>query len=176
MSTSAPPASSLKPTFEKHLDAIKWGDRIACRDSFRDDTICRQDRLCKTSGRERHAFLDRHRECGSHRSELFLLLCGDQRGRQQVTRHPQFTGSSEHGYVVVFNCGFLLVVAGFGLTLIGLIHYPSFQFDKNPPPPCCCHHPSLHHLNQWSRQRPQGEPCPHLPSQSGDRRVVEDGM
>jgi hypothetical protein len=132
--TPSPPPSGLKPTFEKHLDAIKWVIGLPVAVLF--GTTQFVDKVDFT----------KHRYAGRLLLWIVLVNAGAvvlsvsyyfvaiKRADRKFLGRPDST-TLEAFASLVFFLGFGLVTVGFVLTVIGLINYPIVQFDKTAAPP-----------------------------------------
>ena len=123
---------ALKPTFEKHLDAIKWVIGLPVAILFGTTQFAEKIEFAK------------HPNAGS----LFwwiIVVNATAVGMGiwyyfgAIKRADLKSQGSNYSATLLdslsFYGGFVLVAVGFLLTVVGLTYYPTVQFEKNLPPP-----------------------------------------
>ncbi len=122
----------LKPTFEKHLDAIKWVIGLPVAILFGTTQFAEKIDFA------RHAWAVLPFECliVVNASAIALgiwyyfgaIKRADLKSQGHGSRPTAVDSFSFYG-------GFVMVAVGFVLAVAGLMRYPGLQFPKDPPPP-----------------------------------------
>jgi hypothetical protein len=134
MSISTPPQPALKPTFEKHLDAIKWVIGLPVAILFGTTQFVDKIDFAKHPEASRLLFWIVVVSALAVVLSVWYYFIAIKQADQKLRGAASPTSLQSLGSVCFYG-GFVLFVIGFVLTVIGLIHYPDVQFDKNPPPP-----------------------------------------
>jgi hypothetical protein len=133
MSTSTPLPPALKPTFEKHLDAIKWVIGLPVAILFGTTQFVDKIDFAKHPEASRLLFWIVVVSALAVVLSIWYYFIAIKQADQKLQGTASSTSLKVLG-LVCFYGGFALFVIGFALTVVGLIHYPDVQFDKNPPP------------------------------------------
>jgi len=128
-----PPAPTLKPTFDKHLDAVKWVIGLPVAILFGTTQFVDKIDFVKHPGAGRLLTAIVIVSALTTVLSVFYYFLRIKLADYKIlsTDAPpaiQFLGSATY-YASLF-----LFFAAFVLTVIGLVEYPGVQLDKTPPP------------------------------------------
>jgi hypothetical protein len=139
MSSPTAAVSALKPTFEKHLDAVKWVIGLPVAILFGTTQFVDKIDFAKHPGASGLLFwivvVSALTVVLSVWYYFVAIKLADEKlqgADENLQEKGSFRFLKSLG-ALCFYVGFVLFVAAFVLTVIGLIRFPSVQFDKTPP-------------------------------------------
>jgi hypothetical protein len=127
------PAAALKPTFDKHLDAVKWVIGLPVAILFGTTQFVDKIDFAKHQGAVRLlASIVLVSALTTVLSVAYYFVA------IKLADHKILSSSAPASLTILGNVTYygslFLFVAAFVLTVIGLMLYPGVQLDKNPPP------------------------------------------
>jgi|SRR5271163_2730921 len=144
MSTTVPPVSTppppsgptqpaLKPTFDKHLDAVKWVIGLPVAILFGTTQFVDKIDFAKHPGASRLLTWIVIVSALTVVLSVIYYFVAIKLADHKLLSDPSPTSLKILGSISYFGSLSLFVLA-FALTVAGLILYPGVQLDKNPPP------------------------------------------
>jgi hypothetical protein len=132
-SPEPPPPPALKPTFDKHLDAVKWVIGLPVAILFGTTQFIDKIDFSKHPGASRLLTWIVIVSALTAVLSVFYYFVAIKLADYKVLSKPAPTSLEILGSTTYYG-SLILFVAAFVLTVIGLVLYPGVQLDKNPPP------------------------------------------
>jgi|ERR1022692_2298798 hypothetical protein len=132
MGTSPPPAPAIKPTFDKHLDAIKWVIGLPVAVLFGTTQFVEKIDFAKHPSAHSLFLAIICVNAATVVASVWYYFRAIKRADDKFESKPSPWTSVDS---FCYYGGLLMFAVGFGLAVVGLINYPGVQFERTPPSP-----------------------------------------
>ena len=131
MGTNPPPAPAIKPTFDKHLDAVKWVIGLPVAVLFGTTQFVEKIDFAKHPSAHSLFLSIICVNAAAVVASVYYYFRAIKRADHKLEGRP-FPWTPVDSFC--YHGGLLMFAVGFGLAVLGLINYPAVQFEKNAPP------------------------------------------